>query len=80
MTHLFVTRLKNAGFVDTQAEAISDAFKLAQSESQPITKNYFDAKLKAEIGVAKSEVVKWVIGLSLAQIGLLVGLLLKLGF
>ena len=56
-----------------------DAFKLAQSESQPITKDYFDAKLKAEIEVAKSDVVKWVVGLSLAQIGLLVGLLIKLG-
>ena len=62
---------------DTQA--IVEAFKLAQSESQPITKDYFDAKLKAEIEVAKSDVVKWVVGLSLAQIGLLVGLLIKLG-
>ena len=78
-THQFVTRLKLAGFAEAQAEAIVDAFKLAQSESQPITKDYFDAKLKAESEVAKSDVVKWVVGLSLAQIGLLVGLLIKLG-
>ena len=77
-THLFVTRLRNAGFADAQAEAIADAFKQAQSENQPITKDYFDAKLKAEIEVAKSEVVKWVVGLALAQIALIVGLLIKL--
>ncbi len=77
-THLFVTRLRNAGFAEAQAEAIADAFKHAQSESQPITKDYFDAKLKAEIEVAKSEVVKWVVGLALAQIALIVGLIIKL--
>lgn len=77
-THLFVTRLRNAGFADAQAEAIADAFKQAQSESQAITKDYFDAKLKAEIEVAKSEVVKWVVSLALAQIALIVGLLIKL--
>ena len=76
-THLFVTRLRNAGFADAQAEAISEAFKQAQSESQPITKDYFDAKFKAEIEVAKSEVIKWVVGLALAQIALIVGLLIK---
>ena len=77
-THLFVTRLRKAGFADAQAEAIADAFKQAQSENQPITKDHFDAKLKAEIEVAKSEVVKWVVGLALAQIALIVGLLIKL--
>ena len=76
--HLFVTRLRNAGFADAQAEAISEAFKQAQSESQPITKDYFDSKLKAEIEVANSEVIKWVVGLALAQIALMVGLLIKL--
>ena len=78
-THLFITRLKNAGFPDAQAEAIAEAFKGAQSESQPITKDYFDAKLRAEIEVAKADMIKWVVGLALAQIGLLVGLLLKPG-
>ncbi len=77
-THLFVTRLRNAGFADAQAEAIADAFKHALSESQPFTKDYFDAKLKAEIEVAKSEVVTWVVGLALAQIALIVGLIIKL--
>ena len=76
-THLSVTRLRNAGFADAQAQAISEAFKQAQSESQPITKDYFDAKLKAEIEVAKSEIIKWVVGLALAQIALIVGLLIK---
>jgi hypothetical protein len=55
-----------------------EVFKHAQPETQPITKDYFDAKLKAEIEVAKSEAIKWIVGLAIAQIGLLVGLLIKL--
>lgn len=41
----FVRKLKEAGFEEKQAEAVSDAFKEAQGDAQPITKEYLDARL-----------------------------------
>lgn len=63
----FVRRLTTAGLSSDQAEAIADAFKEAQTDSQPITRDYFDNRLKAEIETAKADIIKWLAGLLIAQ-------------
>ncbi|MBF0625643.1 MAG: DUF1640 domain-containing protein [Magnetococcales bacterium] len=37
-THLFIKTLRNAGFTDQQAEAVSHAFKQAQTEAELATR------------------------------------------
>ena len=85
-THKFIRRLKESGIEEKQAEAIVEAFQEAQNEMQPVTRDYFDFKLKAEIeGVrkeietAKFDTIKWVAGLLIAQAGLIVTLMKLLG-
>ena len=68
-THKFVIRLRQAGLPEQQAEAIADAFKDAQSDAAPVTRDFFDARLKAEIEAAKSEIIKWNVGAILAAAG-----------
>ena len=70
----FVRKLKEAGFEEKQAEAVADAFRDAQSEGQPITREYFDLRLKAEIDASKADMIKWIAGLLLAQAGLVAAL------
>ncbi len=70
----FVRKLKEAGFEEKQAEAVADAFRDAQSEGQPITREYFDIRLKAEIDASKADMIKWIAGLLLAQAGLVAAL------
>ena len=70
----FVRKLKEAGFEEKQAEAVADAFSDAQSEGQPITREYFDIRLKAEIDAGKADMIKWIVGLLLAQAGLVAAL------
>jgi hypothetical protein len=71
----FVHRLRDAGFPEAQAEAIAVAFKDAQSEVDTPTKG----DLRIAIADLRADLIKWMIGLALAQMGLLVGILLKLG-
>lgn len=40
--------------------------------------NALDARFETRIAELKSDLVKWIAGIALAQIGLLVGILLKL--
>jgi len=47
-THKFVRRLKEAGLPETQAEAIADAFRDAQSEAELATK-YDIAELQTSL-------------------------------
>lgn len=70
----FVRKLKEAGFEEKQTEAVADAFRDAQSEGQPITREYFDIRLKAEIDASKADMIKWIAGLLLAQAGLVAAL------
>ena len=42
---------------------------------QPVTKDYFDSRLKAEVEAAKSDIIKWVAGLLIAQAALVAALL-----
>ena len=70
----FVHRLRDAGFPEPQAEAISDAFRDAQGEAELVTK----ADLRVAVAEIRADIIKWMVGLALAQIGLLIGILLKL--
>lgn len=74
-THKFIRRLRESGIEEKHAEAIVEAFQAAQSEMQPVTRDYFDVKLKSEIESAKSDLIKWVAGLLIAQAALVAALL-----
>lgn len=66
----FANRLKSAGVPPAQAEAEAEALAEALSSS--------DIATKADLIELKMDIVKWMIGLALAQIGLLIGILVKL--
>ena len=69
-THAFVRRLREGGFSESQAEAVTEALKGAMSGSELVTRDYLDAKLPQE----KADIVKWLAGLLLAQAGLVAAL------
>jgi hypothetical protein len=69
----FVQTLKKSGFDEKQAEAVAQAFSDAQSEGQPVTRDYF-MHLKAEIEASKADMIKWIAGLLIAQAGLVAAL------
>jgi hypothetical protein len=70
----FVHRLRDAGFPEGQAEAIAEAFKDASGEADLVTKT----DLHTGLAELKFDLLKWVVGLALAQLGLLIGIFLKL--
>jgi hypothetical protein len=74
-THKFIRKLESAGLPTPQAEAISDAFKDAQGESDLVTKK----DLQIELAPVKSDLLllKWMIGLVLGGI---IALILKTFF
>ncbi|OAH96325.1 coiled-coil domain-containing protein [Methylomonas methanica] len=63
-THKFVRKLKEAGFDEKQAEAVSEAFRDAQAENEPLTKK----DLQIELAPVRSDLVilKWMLGLVFA--------------
>ncbi|WGS88598.1 DUF1640 domain-containing protein [Methylomonas sp. UP202] len=63
-THKFVRKLKEAGFDEKQAEAVSEAFRDAQSETEPLTKK----DLQIELAPVRSDllILKWMMGLVFA--------------
>ena len=74
-THKFVRKLKEAGFEEKQAEAVADAFRDAQTETEPLTKRDLQIELttlrtdlKMEIAVLRSDllILKWMMGLVFA--------------
>jgi hypothetical protein len=65
----FARTLKEAGVPDSQAEAFAMAFREATSE-ELVTRDYLDARLEA----AKSEIIKWLAGLLIAQAALIAAL------
>ncbi len=72
----FARTLKDAGVPDQQAEAFATAFRDATSE-ELVTRDYLDARLesvKASIETAKSDTIKWVAGLLIAQAALIAAL------
>lgn len=72
----FAERLIAAGVPDAHAKAEAAALSevLELNLKDVVTKDHLDYKL-AEV---KADLIKWVVGLALAQSGLLVGILLKL--
>jgi hypothetical protein len=71
----FMRTLESSGIPTAQAEAFSKAFKDASGETDLVT----NQELKQIISEMKFDLLKWIVGLSLAQFGLLVGVLLKMG-
>lgn len=76
-THKFVRKLKEAGFEEKQAEAVSDAFKDATGEADLATKQdlrELELRLESKISDIKFDLVKWIAGMLLAQAGLVAAL------
>ncbi|MCX7094750.1 MAG: DUF1640 domain-containing protein [Methylobacter sp.] len=69
-THKFIRKLRDAGFEEKQAEAVADAFREAQSESLPVTRDYLDSRLFE----LEDRMVKWGIGLALGQVAVIAAL------
>ena len=59
----FVNTLKEAGFQEKQAEAVSNAIKESFKESDLVTNQH----LSLELERTKADMIKWIAGLLLAQ-------------
>lgn len=70
----FANRLKAAGVPSSQAEAEAEALAEVMSEAVKAS----DLANKQDLHDMETRITKWVVGLALAQIGLIVGLMLKL--
>lgn len=66
----FANRLKAAGVPSQQAEAEAEALADALSSS--------DIATRTDLIELKTDLIKWIVGIALAQIGLLVGIMVKL--
>jgi hypothetical protein len=78
-THKFVRRLKEAGLPEMQAEVIADAFRDASSAAELATKQdlqnleiRFDAELRTRLKELEATLLKWVVGLLIAQTAVLI--------
>ena len=69
----FVERLKAAGVPEAQAKAMAEAQQDALSESVAT-----QLATRIDLAELRLDVIKWMVGLALAQISLLVGILVKL--
>lgn len=70
----FANRLKAAGVPPQQAEAEAEALAEVMAEAVKAS----DLTTKADLHESEMRIVKWVIGMALAQFALLVGVLMKL--
>jgi len=66
----FANRLKAAGVPAQQAEAEAEALADALSSS--------DLATRTDLIELKTDIIKWIVGIAMAQIGLLVGIMVKL--
>ncbi len=73
----FTKTLERAGVPSAQAEAIAEAFKDANSAAEIATKRDIE-RLEGKLTEIKFDLLKWIVGLALAQFGILIGILLKL--
>ena len=69
----YANRLKTAGVPEKQAEAEAEALADVMAEAVKAS----DLSTKQDLHEMELRIVKWVIALALAQIGLLVGILMK---
>ena len=69
-THKFVRKLKDAGFEEKQAEALTEALLSAIEDSELVTRK----DLQIELAPIKSDlsVVKWMLGLLLGGVAALI--------
>jgi hypothetical protein len=77
----FVKKLKNAGFSEEQAEAISEAFKEAQTDADIATNKDIEllgSRIETRLAETRSELIRWVVGAGFLQTTLIAALLLKL--
>jgi BioD-like phosphotransacetylase family protein len=70
----FVETLKESGIDDKQAKAIASAYQHASEDQEIVTKK----DLKIELAEQKYDLLKWIIGLALAQFTVLISILMKL--
>jgi hypothetical protein len=70
-THKFIKTLQEAGFQEPQAEALSKAFQDMLQDQQPVSREYLDFRLKADIAELKTELIKWMTGALIAQAALI---------
>jgi hypothetical protein len=73
----FAKKLEKAGLPQEQAEAIAEAFKEASAEAEVATKRDVE-HLEIKIAEMKFDPLKWIVGMSLAQFSVLIGILLKI--
>ena len=75
-THAYIKKLKDAGFNEKQAEALSDAQKESFNEildttlatkSDILRLEREIASVKVEIASSRSEIIKWVAGMLVVQ-------------
>ena len=73
----FTKTLERAGVPAAQAEAIAEAFKDASGEAEVATKRDVE-RIEGKLAEMKFDLLKWIVGLALAQFGVLIGILLKM--
>ncbi len=69
-THKFISTLIDAGFEAKQAEAVSEAFKVAQTNTDVASKQDIESlrqDMKISMSELKVELIKWVTGALIAQ-------------
>jgi hypothetical protein len=77
----FVKKLESSGLPVPQAEAIAEAFKDASGEAELASKQdikELDMTLRGHIAEMKYDLIKWIVGLALAQMAMLIGIFIKL--
>ena len=80
-TLYFVKKLKNAGFSEEQAEAISEAFREAHTGGDVATNRDVELmgfRIETRLAETKSELIRWAIGAGFLQTALIAALLLKI--
>jgi hypothetical protein len=70
--------LKEAGASEEKASAAAIAVAAYQLDRVNLATKEDIVRLEREIAAAKFDILKWVVGLALAQLALLVGILVKL--
>lgn len=70
----FVKKLEAAGIASTEAEAIAEAQSDAFSEMMKVN----EFATKSDLMEMKFDLLKWILGLALAQCSLIIGVLVKL--
>lgn len=70
----FVKKLEAAGLPAIEAEAIAEAQSDAFGEMMKV----HELATKTDLMEMKFDLLKWIVGLALAQFGLMIGILMKL--